>query len=541
MVYNQDPKNCTLTSPAAMLDTSNPHALHYLSPERPGLPALALHVQGGIRMTGLDRLRVSLKAERAAEPNEAAGPYVVPVRGTIDLYLASQVSKYADRLAVAFDAERAAVARLMAELTDALEAYRLAKIEGKQKGPQPYQMSAAEKKTARAYLSKSNLLARTGKDIGRSGVVGEETNRLLMFLAFTSRLRARPLQVVTLAASGTGKTYLQDAVGRLIPPEERLEVTTLTEQSLFHLEENELRHKLLLIEDLDGAAEYAAFALRELQTKGKLTKLMPMKNDAGQLATQAHTVNGPVCAAGCTTRERLYADNAGRVLLLHLDGSAEQDRAIVKYQKDVSAGLVNQTEQAELRRLFQNVQRLLFACSVRNPYAPKLALPPGIQQERRANQMYLDVIEAITFYHQQQRKMQTDRATGERFIESTIEDIEAANALMLDVLTTKADELTGACRAFLEELKAWLQQRERRSFSTAEARRALGGSPSAVKRHVLTLREYGLCEIIGGNAQRGGYEYALTAAGREGSGREAIRAFLAGRVERLKAADKRDK
>lgn len=35
-------------------------------------------------------------------------------------------------------------------------------------------------------------------------------------------------------------------------------------------------------------------------------------------------------------------------------------------------------------------------------------------------------IETITYYHQYQRELKTDTDTGEQYIESTTEDIEAA-------------------------------------------------------------------------------------------------------------------
>jgi hypothetical protein len=40
-----------------------------------------------------------------------------------------------------------------------------------------------------AFLTQPDLLAKTNELIGKSGVIGEEVNRLLMYLAFTSRKR----------------------------------------------------------------------------------------------------------------------------------------------------------------------------------------------------------------------------------------------------------------------------------------------------------------------------------------------------------------
>jgi len=66
--------------------------------------------------------------------------------------------------------------------------------------------------------------------------------------------------------------------------------------------------------------------------------------------------------------------------------------------------------------------------------------------------------ETITYYHQYQRELKTDRDTGEQYIETTAEDIEAAFSLLETTLLKKSDELNDACRKFFEQLKAWLKQ-----------------------------------------------------------------------------------
>ncbi|MEM6644517.1 MAG: hypothetical protein AAF616_16175 [Bacteroidota bacterium] len=75
-------------------------------------------------------------------------------------------------------------------------------------------------------MKSTSLLENTNELIGQSGVVGEEVNRLIMFLIFTSRKRPQPLHIVSLGSSGTGKTHLQEKVGELIPEEDRIEITT---------------------------------------------------------------------------------------------------------------------------------------------------------------------------------------------------------------------------------------------------------------------------------------------------------------------------
>ena len=84
--------------------------------------------------------------------------------------------------------------------------------------------------------------------IGKAGTIGEEQNRLLMYLIFTSRKQNQPLHIVSLGASGTGKTHLQEKVGSLIPEEDSIEITTLSENAFYYFEQRELKNKLILIE-----------------------------------------------------------------------------------------------------------------------------------------------------------------------------------------------------------------------------------------------------------------------------------------------------
>ena len=175
---------------------------------------------------------------------------------------------------------------------------------------------------------------------------------------------------------------------------------------------------------------------------------------------------------------------------------------------------------------------------MRNPYARQLALPPVVQRQRRANQLYLDVIETVTFYHQYQRHVHYEAKSGQRYIETSIADIEAANTLMCGVLTTKSDELTGACRQFFDAVKAWMRQHDRESFYAGELRQALRLSPSHVQRQLSQLRSYGYLSISGGNRYRRGFEYQVTKLGRHEGLFGDVKRYLAEVLERIKTQGK---
>jgi hypothetical protein len=339
-------------------------------------------------------------------------------------------------------------------------------------------------------------------------MVGEETNRLLMYLVFTSRLREQPLHIVSLGASGTGKTYLQEKIAELIPEEQKLEITALSENALYYFDRKELKNKLVLIEDLDGASDdKVLFAIRELQSKKRISKTIPIKDAKGNMKTITLQVEGPITLAGTTTREKLYEDNANRSLLIYLDNSKQHKEDIMDYQRAVSAGQINKTAEYQVKEFFKDMQMVLKPVEVRNPYAMKLRIPDTVFKPLRTNAHYLAFIETVTFYHQWQRPRAS--AGNYDYIETTLEDIEIANRLLKSVLLGKSDELTKACRDFFESLKYWLTNQNKSSFYSKEIRTAFRMRPTTLNRHLQALVKYGYVQIIGGNRAKG-FEYEIT-------------------------------
>jgi len=446
---------------------------------------LQLTVLGGIKLEGLDRMRATLKITLKSSS-------VPPLRHNLDLYNDTQVEKLIRKTAERLEIGTSLIGASMAELTEELEAWRLGQLKAQQQ--EVYQSPALtpeEQRVAADFLKEPNLLERTGKLIGQSGVIGEEVNRLLMYLIFTSRKREQPLHIVSLGSSGVGKTHLQEKVGALIPEEDKVEITTLSENAFYYFERRALSHKLILIEDLDGA-ESSLYPLRELQSKKRIAKTVAHKNSKGETKTLHLIVEGPVSVSGCTTREQIYEDNANRSFLIYLDESPEQDLQIMSYQRKLSAGRVDGQSEKEAVCILRNTQRLLEPIKVINPYAEQLDIPTEVFKPRRTNSHYLQFIEVVTFYQQHQREQKADPATGEVFIETTLEDIAAANQLLKETLLRKSDELSGAVRNYFEQLKNWLKAEGKKQFKNQEARKVLRVSPSQQKRYMVQLQAEGL-------------------------------------------------
>ncbi|WP_299892365.1 hypothetical protein [uncultured Lacinutrix sp.] len=477
------------------LKTSNPNNYEYITKQ------LEIHILGGIKTNKLESLRITLSVQKLKTQNV--------LRHSIDLYNDNQVEKFTRTVAERLEIGTSEIRQTLQKLTKELENYRFLLIDKQTQDAQPYfkELNITETKQAETFLKSKNLLSKTNELIGKSGVIGEIDNRLLMYLIFTSRKTNNPLHCISLGSSGVGKTHLQSKVSELIPEEDKVEITVLSANAFYYFNRTELQHKLILIEDLDGA-ESVLYPLRELQSKKRITKTVVHKDTKGNTKTIHLTVEGPVSVAGCTTQESIYEDNSNRNFLLYIDESAEQDKRIMNYQRLISAGKVNITAQIQAAELLKNVQRLLQPIRVINPYAMRLSLPQSVFKPRRTNSHYLQFIEAITFYKQLQRKRRYDEQTGEEYIETNIEDIEEANELIQDVLLRKSDLLNGACRSFFEMLKGYLKANNQNTFTNAEIRRILRVNPSNQKRYMIQLQLADLIRKTKGD-KRKGYQYEV--------------------------------
>lgn len=465
----------------SQLNTQNPNQLDYTN------KLIKIAVLGGIRLDGLDRMRVTVKIQ-STEVDTLA------VRHNLDLYNDTQVEKLIRKTATKLEIGTSVIEASINELIEALEKYRLEQLENTEQKLQTKQLTEKEKSEALQLLQETELLKKTNQLIGQSGIIGEETNRLIMYLIFSSRKREQPLHIISLGSSGTGKTHLQESIGNLIPEEEKIEITTLSENAFYYFGQQELKNKLILIEDLDGA-EGALYPIRELQSKKKISKTIAFKNTKGETKTTNITVEGPVCVSGCTTKESIYEDNANRSFLIYLDESQEQDQKIMDYQRKSSAGKLDITEQIKAKALLQNTQYLLKSIKVVNPYAELVELPKEVLKPRRTNAHYLQFIELITYYHQHQREIKHDEETGEEYIETTIEDIKNANELIKEVIIRKSDLLTGKSRNQLETLKTALKN-QTRNFTNSEVRTLLKVAKTTAQRYLNNWLDIGVIKKL---------------------------------------------
>jgi DNA primase len=482
-----------------LLDTKNED---YLAFEYENL---LMSIIGGVSLFTLDKLKITLGITRTDSKNKLHRLR----QSNLDLYSEEQLQRFIRTASEKLEIGTKQLSLAIAELTEELEDHRNHKIE-KQKPPVEKKkvLSSFRKEELLKILKRPDLMQHINTLIGNTGIIGEAKNRLVMWTVFTSRLMENPLHIICLGASGTGKTYLQERVAELFPKEEKISFTASTEQAFYYVGRTELKHKVVLVEDMDGASS-VLYVLRELQSKSYVSKLVPIKDSKGNMQTKMLEVEGPIVLSGTTTKEKLYEDNANRCLLIYLDNSTEQQAGIMERQRNVSAGQINRASEQNTIELLQDLQMMFRKINVVNPFATKLHIPETVFKPLRTNAHYLQFIEAITFVHQHQRETKKDNQ-GNEFIETTLEDIELANELLKEILLAKSDELTKACRDFLEQIKSHLNQNKKPSFFKNDIREATRINPHTLKKYLQTLSFYGYIKTIGGDKYKQGYEYEIT-------------------------------
>ncbi|MCA4845986.1 toprim domain-containing protein [Escherichia coli] len=386
-------------------------------------------------------------------------------------------------------------------------------LEHWQAAPQPEnaapEMSDTDREAALELLRDECLAGRIASDMAACGVVGESTNLTAAYLAAVSRKLDRPLAVLIQSSSAAGKSSLMDAVLNLIPPEERLQYSAMTGQSLFYLGETNLQHKILAIAEEEGVRQ-AAYALKLLQSDGELTIASTSKDDAsGNLVTKQYTVKGPVMLT--TTAIDVDEELLNRCLVLTVNESREQTEAIHAAQRYAQTleGLLASNEKSYITALHQNAQRLLRPLNVVNPFASQLTFMSDKTRTRRDHMKYLTLIQAIALLHQYQREIKRVEHRGQvvEYIEVTREDIALANRLAHEILGRTLDEMPPQTRKLLLLIQTMVSEQAAAQhckpgevrFTRREIRDFTQWSDNQLKVHCMRLAEMEYLLIHGGS------------------------------------------
>jgi DNA primase len=390
-------------------------------------------------------------------------------------------------------------------------------------------MNDQERREALALLQDPKLMERILEDFAHCGLVGEEINKQVGYLAAVSRRLESPLAVVVQSSSAAGKSSLMDAILAFVPEEERVQFSAMTGQSLYYMGQTDLKHKVLAIVEEEGASR-AAYPLKLLQSESVLSIASTGKDPAtGKLVTRQYRVEGPVMMFLTTTAIDIDEELLNRCLVLTVSEEREQTQAIHRLQREAQTleGLLKREDRRELVKLHQNAQRLLRPLVVVNPYAEGLTFPDALTRTRRDHLKYLTLIRTIALLYQHQRPVKTTERRGRtiEYIEAAESDIELANRLVEEVLGRSLDELQPQTRRLLllidEKVRGECErlrvEQKDFFFSRRNVRSWTQWGNTVLKKHLARLEEMEYLLVHrGGRGQSFVYELIFDGAAEDG-------------------------
>ena len=467
-------------------------------------------VRGLPKNLALDTLKVNLLVSRGVRFHV----------DTLDLYAARARANYITQAAVEVGVAEPVLRADLGAVLLQLEALQDQAIR-EALTPTPSEPAMAPELEAEglALLRDPNLTERIVADVAAIGVVGEDANALIGYLAAVSRKLDKPLAILIQSTSAAGKSTLMDALLSLMPEAERVHYSAMTGQSLFYLGEGDLKHKILGIAEEEGVRQ-AAYALKLLQSQGELTIASTGKDPAtGKLVTETYRVEGPVMLLLTTTAIDLDEELLNRCMVLTINESRAQTQAIHRRQREAHtlSGLLASQRAAAIREVHRAAQTLLKPLSVVNPYAEALTFRSEGTRTRRDHAKYLTLIDAIALMHQYQRPIKTATvgAATLEYVEVTKEDIALANRLAAEVLGRSLDELPPQTRRVLGIIAEQVQMhmhaqavpREAVRLTRRELRAAAGITDTALRLHLGRLID--LEYLIVHRGDKGRMEYEL--------------------------------
>ena len=487
---------------------------------------------------GIQRGDTQLKATIKASANVAgAMPFEL---STIDLYSSRSRAWFAKLCAELFGAAEELIREDIGKLLNRVEAWRPRGKETRANAP-----SRTEKAEALRFLKSRDMFAEILSDLETLGVTGEETNKLVGYLAAVSRKLDEPLSVLIQSRSAAGKSTLQDAILSLVPAEDYVKYTRITDQALFYKDEDSLVNKILAIEEEVGMGG-AAYSIRNIQSAKKITVAATGKDPgSGKMKTEEYTVNGPVAVMITTTAAELEGETTSRFLFLTIDESPRMTEAIHRMQRQAETleGLIRKKKAEHIIRKHHNAQRLLRPLAVVNPFTQYLSYPHQSLRTRRDHKKYLGLMRTVAYLHQYQREIKTVAVEGKpvEYIEVTLEDIDAANALANAVLGQSLEELSPPSRTLLSGIYGMVKEVAARSqcpldeiyFTRRMIREHIGWSDWQIKAHIKQLEELEyLCVRIGHKGKE--YSYAMNYRGQgEDGGKCYLNLTPVGEIQKL--------
>ena len=430
----------------------------------------------------LDTLRVNLKATHQ-------GLWHLD---TIDLYADRHRRSFIQQARKLIRLDQGFIYQDLLRITDDLED-KQAKIILEKKDKHT-EITSREKEEALKFLKADDITGMLIDDFHKLGIVGEESNILLGYLAVTSRKLDKPLSVLLYGNPLYGRDNFKDALLDMVPEEDIERFTKLSPQVLFYRDEMSLKNKVLVIDD-ESSLKDLNYILFSLQNKGLSYSVTHKSPETGKLRSHDYKVKGPISIIVSVSNLKKTKGLADYFTVLKMDESASQKKRILEKhrEEDTLEGMVEAKKAENIRRRHRNAQRLLKSYVVINPYAKERGEAGSIDYQSK----YRSLVKAICLLRQYQKERKRFEETGEEYIEIDLIDIEIADYLMKDVVRMNASLRDEAVQA-LKEIEGLVATKGKDVFTRKELGTYAGLTENAARGVINELIEAGILGVASG-------------------------------------------
>lgn len=447
-------------------------------------------------------LKVNMRAELIDHP-DAEKFY-----DHVDLYSSRSRAACSANISRIFAIEVRLIEKDIIRILEYLEAERDRKlaIGVREKG---HDMTADETALGMELLSDSLVFDRFLDAMETLGYVGETVNKLLMFIAACSRKMDDPISVMVISQSSGGKTKLVETVESLIPPEDVISVTSLSDQALNYV--SDMEHKFLVLGEAVHGIE-VEHQLREIQSSHKLTRGVTMKDEkTGRMETQFVATKAVCSCALTSTGGNINPENASRNFIIEVDESAEQTAKVHEMQKGKYSFERHELKVNTIPKIiatFHAAGRLLSKIFIVNNFARHMKFPANVMRTRRDFERFLDLVAAVCFVRQFQKKRHI--RNNIEYIKCDLTDYGTAHGIIMKTLASTLFELSTGTIDFYEKLREMTRKLGSKkglkanevSVTQRDIREYTGYSLEWVKKQLRILIDYEYVIVTKGGGSR---------------------------------------
>ena len=451
----------------------------------------------GVKEGAVGSMKVNL---RCSPLNDEAQRHI----DNADLFSARSRNLFAAATSRRFGIENALVEKDLLEILDRLEEAQ-ASLQSSPSADS-VSLSAEEEAAGMELLSDPDLFDRIIRDTETLGYVGEDENKILMYLAASSRLMVDPVSVIVISQSAAGKSFLIDTVKKLMPEEDVISMTSLSDQALNYLPDEALLHKFLVMGEAVHS-ESVDHQMREMLSGKELSRLVTTKDEkTGRMTSKLVRKKVVVSAVMSSTSTEINPENASRCFVVNTDESQRQTKEIHKRQREkYSLEAYKRKEELlpEIIKTHQAAQRLLKNRVIVNPFAGELDFPSSMMRSRRDHERFVDLIACVCFLRQYQKEEKNDQ--GKHYIECDLEDYKVAYRIMKTLLSSTMTTVPRSAVLLFDELKAIIKAKAEKDglfitdiwVTQREIREVSGLSHDLVKKNIRILCEYEFVKVKG--------------------------------------------